>query len=77
MDMEMPVLNGVDTTKMIREGKCFTTFKKHKEIPIIALTGNTDDENIALTKNSGMNDHLGKPVGREDLAVVLSTWLQK
>jgi len=77
MDMEMPVLNGVDTTKMIREGKCFTTFKKYKEIPIIALTGNTDDENIALTKKSGMNDHLGKPVGREDLARVLSTWLQK
>lgn len=76
MDMEMPVLNGVDTTKTIREGKCFKRFKKYKEIPIIALTGNTDNESIALTKKSGMNDHLGKPVGKESLNRILSTWLQ-
>lgn len=77
MDMEMPVLNGVNATQMIREGKCFKRFTKHREIPIIALTGNTDAENIALTKQSGMNDHLGKPVSKEDLAKVLSIWLYK
>ena len=77
MDMEMPVLNGVNTTQMIREGKCFKRFTKYREIPIIALTGNTDDENIALAKQSGMNDHMGKPVSREDLAKVLSIWLHK
>ncbi len=77
MDMEMPVLNGVETTKRIREGNCFKIFKRFRDIPIIALTGNTDAGNIELTKQSGMNDHLGKPVGREDLAKVLSTWLQK
>ncbi len=76
MDMEMPVLNGVETTRMIREGKRFKRFTKYKEIPIIALTGNTDPENIALARQSGMNDHLGKPVGREDLAKVLSIWLK-
>ncbi|MCG8430738.1 MAG: response regulator, partial [Candidatus Omnitrophica bacterium] len=76
MDMEMPVLNGVDTTKIIREGKCFKRFKKYKEIPIIALTGNTDNESIALTKKSGMNDHLGKPVEKENLNRILSNWLQ-
>ena len=77
MDMEMPVLNGVNTTQMIREGKCFKRFTKYREIPIIALTGNTDAENIALAKQSGMNDHMGKPVSREDLAKVLSIWLHK
>ena len=77
MDMEMPVLNGVETTKRIREGICFTRFKHYRDIPIIALTGNTDDENIALAKQSGMNDHMGKPVGKEDLAKVLSIWLHK
>ena len=76
MDMEMPVLNGVNTTKIIREGKRFKRFDKYREIPIIALTGNTDDANIALAKQSGMNDHLGKPFEKEDLARVLSTWLQ-
>ena len=77
MDMEMPVLNGVNATQMIRKGKCFKRFTKYREIPIIALTGNTDAENIALTKQSGMNDHLGKPVSKEDLAKVLSIWLYK
>lgn len=77
MDMEMPVLNGVNATQMIRKGKCFKRFTKYREIPIIALTGNTDAENIALTKQSGMNDHLGKPVSKEDLAKVLSIWLHK
>ncbi len=77
MDMEMPVLNGVETTKRIRQGYGFKRFKRFKNIPIIALTGNTDPGNIELTKQSGMNDHLGKPVGRDDLAKVLSTWLQK
>ena len=77
MDMEMPVLNGVEATQQIRDGSCFTKFKKFKEIPIIALSGNTDPANIALTKQSGMNDHLGKPVGKDDLVKVLSTWLQK
>ena len=75
MDMEMPVLNGVNATQMIRKGKCFKRFTKYREIPIIALTGNTDAENIALTKQSGMNDHLGKPVSKEDLAKALSIWL--
>ncbi len=77
MDMEMPVMNGVNATQMIREGKCFKRFTKYREIPIIALTGNTDDEHITLAKQSGMNDHLGKPVGKEDLAKVLSIWLHK
>ena len=77
MDMEMPVMNGVNATQMIRKGECFKRFTKYREIPIIALTGNTDDEHIALAKQSGMNDHLGKPVGKEDLAKVLSIWLDK
>ena len=75
MDMEMPVLNGVNATQMIREGKCFKRFTKHREIPIIALTGNIDAENIALSKQSGMNAHLGKPVSKDELVKILSIWL--
>ena len=75
MDMEMPVMNGVIATQMIREGKCFKRFTKHREIPIIALTGNTDAENIALSKQSGMNAHLGKPVSKDELVKILSIWL--
>ena len=75
MDMEMPVMNGVNATQMIREGKCFKRFNRFREIPIIALTGNTDAENIALTKQSGMNAHIGKPVSKTELAQALSFWL--
>lgn len=77
MDMEMPVLNGIETTRRIREGSCFKTFGNYRNIPIIAMTGNTDPGNIALTKQSGMNDHLGKPVERKDLTRVLTTCLRK
>lgn len=77
MDIEMPVLNGIETTRRIREGSCFKTFGNYKNIPIIAMTGNTDPGNIALTKQSGMNGHLGKPVERKDLTRVLSTCLRE
>ncbi len=76
LDMEMPVLNGVDTARKIREGSCFSRFRKFREIPIVALTGNTDAKDIALTRRSGMNAHLGKPVSREELVKTLSFWLQ-
>ena len=75
MDMEMPVMNGVNATQMIREGKCFKRFNRFREIPIIALTGNTDAQNIALTKQSGMNAHIGKPVSKDELVKALSFWL--
>ncbi len=77
MDMEMPVMNGVDATQVIREGTCFRTFDRFREIPIIALTGNADAENIALTKQCGMNAHIGKPVTTSELAQVLSFWLDR
>lgn len=77
LDMEMPVLNGVETAMKIREGSCFTRFRSFRDIPIIALTGNTEDNDIALTRESGMNAHLGKPVSREELLKTLSFWLAK
>ncbi len=77
LDMEMPVLNGVETARKIRDGSCFARFKSFRDIPIIALTGNTEDNDIALTRESGMNAHLGKPVSREELLKTLSFWLAK
>ena len=76
MDMEMPVLNGVEATRIIRSGKPFTRFSKFRELPIIALTGNTDSKNIAIVKQSGMNAHLGKPVSKDDLVSVFCHWLK-
>lgn len=54
MDIQMPDLDGYETTQIIR--------KKNKKIPIIALTANSQDEDIRKSYESGMNDHLKKPI---------------
>lgn len=75
MDMEMPVMNGLQTAREIRKGDRFTRFRKFDTIPIIAITGNTDTENIARSKAAGMNHHIGKPVFRDELISVITSWL--
>ncbi len=75
LDMEMPVLNGIDTARKVRDGSCFKRFNNFRDMPIIAMTGNTDDMDIVLTRQSGMNAHLGKPVSRNDLLKTISFWL--
>jgi len=57
MDMQMPVMNGIDATRKIRE--LITDYTKN--LPIIAMTGNTyeDDKNACLA--AGMTDFLTKP----------------
>ncbi|WP_129007876.1 ATP-binding protein [Arcobacter sp. CECT 8983] len=54
MDIQMPDLDGYETTKIIRT--------KNKDIPIIALTANSQDEDIEKSHKCGMNDHLKKPI---------------
>lgn len=58
MDIQMPVMNGYDATRLIR--------KSHKEqgklIPIIAVSANSFSEDVKKSMESGMNDHIAKPV---------------
>ncbi|SFV64171.1 sensory box histidine kinase/response regulator [hydrothermal vent metagenome] len=54
MDIEMPIMNGYEATKIIRA--------ENMNIPIIALTANNTIEDICKTKAIGMNEHLCKPV---------------
>jgi|GEM_PF-5437103 len=69
MDIQMPVMNGVEATKVIRK-------KLGNSITIIALTANVmeDDRNHYL--NSGMNDILFKPLQLKDLELMLSKYLK-
>lgn len=65
MDIMMPILNGIDTTKYIREEM------NNKALPIIALTA---DVNIILNENInllGFNDFIVKPIDLEDLRIKL------
>jgi signal transduction histidine kinase/CheY-like chemotaxis protein len=66
MDMQMPRMNGLDTTKAIREMD--GSFAK---LPIIAMTANAfhSDRNLCLA--AGMNDFVAKPIELEELAAAI------
>ena len=70
MDIQMPVMDGLEATKLIRENIS-------KELPIIALTALAlkDDESKFL--EAGMNDYLSKPFKENQLINVISRWINK
>jgi signal transduction histidine kinase/DNA-binding response OmpR family regulator/HPt (histidine-containing phosphotransfer) domain-containing protein len=55
MDISMPVMNGYDAAKTIRQDNRF------RHIPIVALTANTLPSDIEKSIASGMQEHMGKP----------------
>ncbi len=57
MDLMMPVMSGYEAARMIR-----SLNRPDAQVPIIALSANAFDEDIALSKDAGMNEHLAKPV---------------
>ncbi len=65
MDIQMPIMDGIEATKIIRNTE------KGKDIPIIAITANAMKEDIEITKNAGMNEHLSKPIDIEKLYTTL------
>ena len=64
MDMQMPVLDGFEATKLIRSGI-------NKEIPVIALSAATMPVDVEHAYEAGMNDFLPKPVDVNKLKAVL------
>jgi len=69
MDIQMPEMDGYQATKTIRE----LDLDKAKTIPIIAMTANAFKEDIERCLESGMNDHLAKPI---DEKAVINKLLQ-
>ena len=72
MDMQMPVLDGLEATRMIRrlDGPVART-------PIVALTANVLPEQIERCRRAGMNDHVAKPFVTEDLQSVVLKWADR
>ncbi|MFN8250900.1 MAG: PAS domain S-box protein [Ferruginibacter sp.] len=68
MDVQMPVMDGLEATAIIRE-------HINKEIPVIALTANAIKGESERCKQAGMNDFLSKPFEEEDLIQILCHWL--
>ena len=75
MDGEMPVMNGYDAAMAIRKGECFKNFKNYKNIPIIALMGNSDHETIGRIQDSQMNGHLFKPSSPKEILDIIEEFL--
>jgi CheY-like chemotaxis protein len=70
MDIQMPILDGVEATKEIRS-------KYDAEIPIIALTANAFKHDIDLYLSVGMNDYLIKPYKESELLEKLGLYLRR
>ena len=68
MDIQMPRMNGYEATKIIRN----LENKDVANIPIIAMTANTFEEDRKLAIEVGMNDHIGKPFDISDLKKALA-----
>ena len=71
MDMQMPVMNGVEATKAIRSDSL------NKTTPILAMTANAFEEDRQICLEAGMNDHIVKPVDQQLLFETLLAWLER
>ena len=71
MDVQMPVMDGLDATRAIRRSP------RGRDIPILAMTANAFAEERQRCLDAGMNDHVAKPVVAEQLFTTLRLWLGK
>jgi CheY-like chemotaxis protein len=69
MDCEMPVFDGVEATRLVRE------LPTARQLPIIGLSAHRSEEHEALCIAAGMSDYLPKPINVEALRERLSHWL--
>ena len=70
MDIQMPIMNGYEATAAIR-----SLPGSRGKVPIIAMTANAFAEDVQLAKNTGMNEHIAKPLDLNKLNDVLKQWL--
>jgi PAS domain S-box-containing protein len=71
MDMQMPVMNGVEATQAIR------ALPGYADTPILAMTANAFDEDRDACLAAGMNDHISKPAVPEKLYETVLKWLER
>ena len=71
MDIQMPVMNGLEATRAIRalEGDYCRT------LPIIAMSANAFDEDVKACLEAGMNAHIAKPFNPEELGRMLQKYI--
>lgn len=70
MDIQMPIMNGYETTKAIRNTKT------GKDIPIIAVTAGAEKEERNKCLSAGMDDYISKPIMKGIVEEALVKWLK-
>jgi signal transduction histidine kinase len=69
MDIQMPIMGGIEATKIIR--------KSNSIVPIIALSANVMKSDIEETKKAGTNDHINKPIDFHELYKTLLQYINR
>ncbi|MFW5658199.1 MAG: ATP-binding protein [Bacteroidota bacterium] len=69
MDIMMPEKDGIQTTKELRSGGC--------NLPIIAMTASSNEEDKKSARKSGMNEYITKPVRVDEVKKVLLHWFSE
>ncbi|HED30286.1 MAG TPA: response regulator, partial [Prosthecochloris aestuarii] len=72
MDLQMPVMDGFEATRIIRDPDSGIPGRK---VPIVAMTANATREDRQRCIEAGMDDYLAKPVDRDALLSMLQRWL--
>ena len=73
MDVHMPIMGGYEATRKIRASE----HTRAEHIPIVAMTANAFKEDIERCIESGMNDHLSKPIDRDLILEKMKLWLKR
>jgi CheY-like chemotaxis protein len=72
MDVQMPELDGIDATKLIRSGGSLS-----HDVPVIGLTASTSIDTRRACLEAGMNDIIHKPIRRKHLLSTTNKWLSR
>ncbi len=74
MDIQMPIMDGLEATRVIRQLGQQPGYAHLATLPIIAMTALAMSQDAAKTEAAGMNDHITKPIDPERLMSALAHW---